>query len=146
MKSLGAVLVAALALALPVQAGATDVRRVESRSYVSNGLLIGGHGNLAGQENHLTLPEESAAIVFDPQPSDRFVRFEFEDVTGRTPAVLVHQEGRGHHADELEFCAGAQVFELHSTEPLEIRVFNGLCHNHRYGVATTGTVTATFTR
>jgi hypothetical protein len=133
-------------LGLPARAEA-PANRIESQNYISHGLLIGGHGNLAGQRHHLTLPEDSTPITFDPKPGDRLVNIEVMDQSGRWAAVLVHQEAPGkHHADDLEFCAPSRYIPLDNSRPLEIRVYSGLCHNHEYGVATSGTITATFSR
>ena len=120
--------------------------RVEAIDYVSNGFFVGGHGNLIGQEGHMTIPKESAPVVFDPAPGDRFVRLEIDDASGRPAVVVVHQDAPGAHVHDLEFCAPAQFLSLRSSAPMEIRLFTGVCHNHKYGTATTGTITATFSR
>ena len=134
-------------IAAPAGAGAREDARAQSANYVSNGFFVGGHGNLIGQNHHMTVPEDSTPIVFEPAPGDRFVRLQIEDATGRPSVVLVHQDiPQAHHVDDIEFCAPAQYIELRSSAPVEVRLFSGVCHNHKYGVATTGTIRATFSR
>jgi hypothetical protein len=123
-------------------------QRVESANYVSNGAFIAGHGNLIGQHgDDMTLPEDSTPIVFQPKPGDREVHFEIQDQAGSPTVLLVHQDVPGsHHGLNLEFCATSGYFDLAGTKPLEIRILSGFCRNHLFGVATIGTVTATFSR
>ena len=95
----------------------------------------------------MTLPEDTPAIVFHPKPGDRLMHLEVADDVGPWAAVLIHQDvPGGHHGLNMDFCAPSRYIKLDSSKPVEIRVLTGLCTNHTYGVATTGTITATFSR
>lgn len=129
-------------------ASAHDGRRVQQESYVSHGIFIAGHGNLGGQHGpHLIIPEDTPGIVFQPKAGERFVKLSVADAVSGSPLVFVRQEVPGEsHPHEFEFCAPTRHFRLENTRPLEVWVLNGFCTNHTWGVATTGTITATFSR
>lgn len=86
-------------------------------------------------------------VTFTPRPTDRFVRFEYADATGMVVWAQIHQDGRRGGPDlDAENCGFRGTFELVSSKPIEIRMYDGLCENHLFSVATRGTITATFTQ
>lgn len=86
-------------------------------------------------------------IVFRPRPGDRWMHLAAADALGKGVLVHVYQRGdRGERDLRDIFCAPANIYRLVSDRPVEVHVFTGLCPNHNVGFATTGTLTATFSR
>ena len=123
--------------------------RVEERTYTRPAGIWTSHYD----EGIRSLPEET--FTFTPRKGDRWIRFEFQDVTGR--AVLAHMtQGKRHHgesptdvhpySDGEIVCATSHSFKLHGTADVELRLYAGLCPNHTFGYATSGTVVATFAK
>jgi hypothetical protein len=84
-------------------------------------------------------------FVFEPRPGDRWMHLAAEDALGKGVLVHVYQRGdRGERDLRDIFCAPANIYRLVSERPVEVHVFTGLCPNHNFGFATTGTLTATF--
>ncbi len=72
-----------------------------------------------------------------------------QDASGLPVMVHIRQAGAGghHHGVDIAFCnVGHPGVVLASRALVEISVFTGVCANHTYGVATSGTVTATFSK
>jgi hypothetical protein len=139
---------AAMAAWLP-GAAASKGERVEERTYARPAGVWTSHFD----EGMRSLPEET--MTFIPKRGDRWIRFEFQDATGRD--VLAHiTQGTPHEPDGVTgvhpysdgeiVCATRHSFRLHGMQDVQLRLYAGLCPNHTFGYATTGTVIATFAR
>jgi hypothetical protein len=143
------VVAGAVSAAMVSGAAATKGERVEERAYARPAGIWTSHFD----EGMRSLPEET--LTFTPKPGDRWIRFEFRDVTGRD--VLAHiTQGDSHqgggitgvhpYSDGEIVCATRHSFRLHGTEDVELSLYAGLCPNHTFGYATSGTVVATFSK
>lgn len=94
-------------------------------------------------DDQLKMLPERPPIVFTPRPVDRFVKFDLDDMRDSDVFIWIKQPGPG---DDLHtaFCGSTGVFELVSSEPIEVRVYSGLCVNHLFPIATAGEIKATF--
>ena len=152
MRRCLALLLAASAVlvgSFPGSALSRSADRVEERTYTRPAGIWTSHFD----EGMRNLPEDT--MVFTPKRGDRWINFEFRDVTGRD--VLFHiTQGTPHHNDGVTgvhpysdgdiSCATRHAFKLHGTEDVELRLYAGLCPNHTFGYATSGTVIATFSK
>jgi hypothetical protein len=148
-RSIAPLAVLMLMLGVLPNAGAAYKERVEERSYLRPAGIWTSHYD----EGIRSLPEET--FTFTPAKGDRWIRFEFQDVTGRP--VLAHiTQGEEHHgesptdvhpySDGEIVCATRHSFKLRGTADVELSVYAGLCPNHTFGYATNGTVVATFAK
>ena len=137
---------AALAVCLPGNAAPKGVR-IEERTYARPAGIWTSHFD----EGMRSLPEET--MTFTPKRGERWIHFEFQDVTGRD--VLAHMtQGEGQHGEGVTgvhpysdgeiVCATQHSFKLKGTEDVHLSLYAGLCPNHTFGYATSGTVVATF--
>lgn len=138
--ALGAAL---LLLAVLTPATAAPRARSEARDYVApHGVLI-NHFTDDYYRDLDTLPP----LVFTPRPGERWVSFEVADLSGRQVMVYLHQEPDepGEEPLDATFCdVNEGPLRLVSAEPLEARVFHGLCLNHLWSFASHGVLTARF--
>jgi len=142
-------LVVAAALLLPGTAAGRN-GRVEEQSYARPAGIWTSHFD-AGMRS---LPEE--ALIFQPKRGERWVHLDFDDALGQKVLVHITQGEPAHEADDPAgvhpysdgriTCERGFGFKLTSNEPIEVRVYSGLCPNHTFGYASTGTVTATFSK
>jgi hypothetical protein len=155
MRKLTALAVGLVALlsALPSSAAPGSVApkedRVEERTYARPAGIWTSHFD----EGMRSLPEET--LTFKPKRGDRWINFEFRDVTGRD--VLAHiTQGAPHDPDSVNgvhpysdgdiVCATRHSFKLDGTAEVQLKLYAGLCPNHTFGYATSGIVVATFSR
>ena len=100
------------------------------------------------------LPEEP--LTFEVPKRANFVTFRFDDVLG-TAVLAYMRQGEPHHisSNPLEdhaysngeiVCAREHSYRLTNKKPIEVRIYSGLCPNHTFGYALSGTVTASFSR
>ena len=130
----------ALALAAPAVGADRQARRVQTQQYVYSHGVDTWHWTVSAQD---VLPP----LVFTPRPGDRHVHLAADDLSGQPVFVHVRQEAARGGDDLFEhFCDNADIVDLVSEKPVEVYVFSGACQNHTTGFATTGTVTATFSR
>lgn len=86
-------------------------------------------------------------IVFQPRAGDQWLHLAVDDAAGFPVFVRVRQHVPGSAPDlDEHFCGLADMLRLSSNEPIEVYLFTGACRNHTTGIATTGTLTATFAR
>ena len=86
------------------------------------------------------------AMTFHPRAGDRSVRFRVDDLYGRNVLVYVFQEDASGEQVRHEFCATSGTVPLVSQKALTAYVYAGICTNHNAGFATSGTMTARFSR
>lgn len=136
MKRLAAAAVLALA-SPPVGATAGPVEpRVHTLEYAGGGVTAG-----PGQSVEVRAGETVGAVVFRGGP-ERFVSIEIDDAHGLPVTGIVEQE------DDATHVCGAtdKPLRIRPYENVTVFLMNGVCSGTRASVATTGTVTATFTR
>ncbi|MGH2755399.1 MAG: hypothetical protein ACRDLB_13350 [Actinomycetota bacterium] len=146
-KLLGLVVATALLTAHPAAGGNG---RVEEQSYARPMGIWTSHFD----EGMRSLPED--ALIFHPKRGERRVHLDFDDALGQKVLVHITQGESSHEAEDPTgvhpysdghiTCAYEYDFKLTSTDPIEVRVYSGLCPNHTFGYASTGTVTATFAK
>jgi hypothetical protein len=98
------------------------------------------------------LPEDD--FVFIPKKGERYVRFDFTDALGTDVLFHVTLEGESvedhgldhAYSDGMIDCAPSYEMALTSLTPIHVSVYSGLCPNHTFGFASTGTITASFRR
>ncbi|MDQ3951356.1 MAG: hypothetical protein M3279_00105 [Actinomycetota bacterium] len=133
----------ALALAGPAPASHDSGQRpgrVQSHQYLYSHGVDTWHWKVSAED---LLPP----IVFEPRPGDEWLHLAVDDAAGYPVFVRVRQEAPGGAPGlDTHFCARAGILRLRSAEPVEVYLFSGVCQNHTSGIATTGTLTATFTR
>jgi hypothetical protein len=133
----------AAVLVVPGTAAAGAGGRAESRQYLApHGVLI-NHFTDDYYRDLQTLPP----LVFDPRPGERWVSFDVADLSGRQVMVYLHQEpdDPGEEPLDATFCDVSEgPLRLVSAEPVEVRVFHGLCLNHLWSFASRGVITARF--
>lgn len=142
MKRPGAVAIAlaVVALAAPAAGAGRQAGRIQTRQYSYSHGVDTWHWTVSAQD---VLP----ALVFTPRPGDKRVHLAAEDLSGQPVFVHVRQDAGGSGEDLFDhFCGNADIAYLVSEEPVEVYVYSGACQNHTTGFATTGTVTATFSR
>ncbi|MDP9069459.1 MAG: hypothetical protein M3N53_14105 [Actinomycetota bacterium] len=147
---MSAVLVAAAVLAggaAPASSSAPSSRSSTETYSTPHGIWIEGHGD----EDHGNLGALPlvAPVTFKPEAGERLLEVAVQDLTERPVMVHVTQAGNGHHDHgvSVTFCSKKHpAIRLTSGAPVEVSVYSGFCLNHTYGVATSGTITATFSR
>ena len=141
LVSTGVLLALLVAAPAPASRGSRQgPGRVQTHQYLYSHGVDTWHWKVSAED---VLPP----IVFTPRPGDRWVHLAVEDASGFPVFVRVRQQARGGGAGlDDHFCDRADILELAGTEPVEVYVFSGACRNHTTGVATTGTLTATFAR
>ncbi len=108
-----------------------------------DGIRIADHW---GRELIYLLPNLNN-ISFQPRPSDRYIRLEFDDASGGHVFADVYQDPGDKRSEPLEvnICEPRHpVIPLVSRERVEVRIYAGLCHNHNWSFASRGTIIATF--
>lgn len=150
MRKVSCFLIAAsLALAVSGVATARSAKeRVEVASYLKPAGIWTSHFDGPMR----SLPEDE--FVFVPRKGERSVRFEFVDALGTDVLLHVTVEGQevGDHgldhaySDGMIDCAPSYEMPLTSRSPIHVSVYSGLCPNHTFGFASSGTITATFSR
>ena len=114
--------------------------RVQTHQYLSSHGVDTWHWKVSAED---VLPP----IVFEPRPGDQRLHLAVDDAAGYPVFVRVRQEAPGGAPGlDTHFCARAGILRLASAEPVEVYLFSGFCRNHTSGIATTGTLTATFAR
>ncbi|HVF53506.1 MAG TPA: hypothetical protein VNC78_07835 [Actinomycetota bacterium] len=137
---------AALILGSSVFPGAVSARPQDHRERVVVAEYLAHGMRTTHWDEQLKMLPEAPALVFDPKPRERFVRFNFTDTIGESIYAWLHQKGAGGRpALDTAYCGTEGVFKLTSDAPIEVRLYSGLCENHLIGLSTRGTVTATFT-
>lgn len=94
-------------------------------------------------DDQLEMLPERPPLIFEPRAIDRFVKLDLDDVRDDDLFVWIEQNGPGEDL-EMAFCGRSGIFRLVSNEPVELRVYSGLCENHLTPLATAGRITATF--
>jgi hypothetical protein len=130
----------ALAATAPAAHGRQGPARVQTQQYLYPHGVDTWHWTVSTRG---VLPP----IVFTPRPGDEWMYLAVEDAAGEPVFVHVRQEAEGGGEDLFDhFCSRADLTHLVSDRPVEVYVFSGACRNHTTGFATTGTLTATFSR
>ena len=135
------VALAAGALAVGLLAGPAPGSSVEARIHTLE--YVGG-GVTAGPVRQVVLRagDGIGAVVFRGGP-ERFVSVEIDDAHGLPVAGIVSQPG----VDGTPICgASEKPLKVRPYEKVTVFLMNGTCGDAGASVATTGTVTATFTR
>ena len=142
-----AAVVVACAVVVPA-ARSANRSRVQTASYLKPAGVWTSHYDGPAR----ALPEDE--FVFAPKKGERSVRFDFEDALGTD--VLFHvtvegdaveDHGLDHaYSDGMIDCAPSYEMALTSLRPIHVSVYSGLCPNHTFGFASTGTITASFRR
>ena len=126
-------------LVAPATARQTPAR-VQTQKYTYSHGVDTIHWTVSAED---TLPP----LVFTPRPGDTLMHVAADDATGQPVFLHVKQKGDAGEEDLFDhFCDTAEIVHLVSEKPVEVYVFTGACRNHTTGVATTGTITATFAR
>ncbi len=132
-----------LALAAPTLAAHDSrqrPRRVQTHQYLYSHGVDTWHWKVSAED---VLPP----FVFEPRPRDEWLHLAVDDAAGHPVFVRVRQHAAGAAPDlDTHFCGRAGMLRLPSNEPVEVYLFSGVCQNHTSGIATTGTLTVTFTR
>ena len=140
MKRLvSAVGVAALAIAALAGSGAAAPAkpRIQTLEYVGGGVTIGPE-----RSTSIRASDGIGAVVFRGGP-ERFVSIDIADAHGQPVTGIVQQpEAEGTH-----ICGATEKpLKVRPYEEVTVFLMNGVCGASGVSVATTGTVTATFTR
>lgn len=116
-------------------AGSTEAR-IHTLEYVGGGIKAGPVRSV------LRAGDGIGAVVFRGGP-ERFVSVEIDDAHGLSVTGIVAQEG-----DEgIAICGATEKrLRVRPYENVTVYLMNGECGDEAASVATTGTVTATFTR
>ena len=136
------VVLAAGALAVGLLAGTAPASSVEARIHTLE--YVGG-GVTAGPVRSVVLRagDGIGAVVFRGGP-ERFVSVEIDDAHGLPVTGIVSQPGDD---DGRPICGSSEKpLKVRPYENVTVFLMNGTCGDAGASVATTGTVTATFTR
>ena len=126
------------ALAVPTASWAKPREHVVEVSYLHPNGVDTSHGMA-------TL--DPTPLLFTPRRGDRQVRFDVTDAGGRNVILYVTQEDASgqSHSIAYGFCGyRSQGFPLVSSKPVQVLVYHGLCANHQWSYASSGTIDATF--
>lgn len=136
MKRVAAAVVLTAAWVAPGAAAAPGEPRVHTLEYAGGGITAG-----PGQSVEVRAGETIGAVVFRGGP-ERFVSIEIEDAHGLPVTGVVEQD------DDATHVCGAtrKPLRIRPYENVTVFLMNGACGGSSVSVATTGTVTATFTR
>ncbi len=140
----GALVVGCCLLAAAGPAGGAAARRGPSEPEVQTHEYLYTHGI---DLTHFAVTTKAVfpPIVFTPRRTDNWMHLAADDALGKGVLLHVYQRGDWGEPDlEDVFCAPAKIIRLVSHKPVEVHVFSGLCPNHTFGFASTGTITATF--
>ncbi len=134
--------------AAPASHGAPSTPRSASKTYaVPHGIWIEGHGD--EEHGNMGAIPLVPPVTFVPARGERMVEVAVQDLTDRPVMVYVHQPALSHHGDDVAvtFCSKRNpAIRLGGSVPVEVSVYSGVCRNHTFGFATSGTITATFSR
>jgi hypothetical protein len=133
--ALGALMTALLGAPAPAGSAAPRVHTLE---YVGGGVVAGETRDVA-----VRVGDGMGAVVFRGGP-ERFVSLEIDDAHGQPVTGIVVQPSDD---DGRQFCgATAKPLRIRPYENVTVFLMNGTCGDAGASVATTGTVTATFTQ
>jgi hypothetical protein len=140
----GALVAACCALAAPGWAGGAAASQKPSEPEVQTHEYVYTHG-LDLTHFAVTTKAVLPPFVFTPRRTDNWMHLAADDALGKGVLLHVYQRGNWGERDLKDvYCAPAKIIRLVSHEPVEVHVFSGLCPNHTFGFASTGTLTATF--
>ena len=97
--------------------------------------------------SHGMVTADPDPLLFQPRAGDHQVRFDVADAGGRNVILYVTQEDGSGESQPIAygFCGyRSQGFPLVSNKPVEVLVYHGLCANHQWSYASSGTIDATF--
>lgn len=138
---LGLVLVLLAVLPSGAAVAAPDVApAVQKQNYFApNGVRTDHYDDQIEQ-----LPQ-GVGMRFTPRAGDASVHLTVADAYKRFVLVHVFQEdARTGERVRHTFCATQATIPVLGERPVDVYVYSGLCTNHNFGYATTGTVTAKF--
>lgn len=142
LRGLVAAAAAALLVAGSVASAAKNHQLVLTARYLAPNGVRTVHWDDVPRE----LPEPPAT-VFEPRAKDRYVRIDVDD--DQWEDVWINIQQAAAHSDEkavdYDMCGRNTAFELQSHEPVEVRIYDGLCETHLWSFGSSGTITATFT-
>ncbi len=140
----GALVVACCGFAVLGSTGGAAARQGRPKPEVQTQEYVYTHGlDLA----HFAITTKALfpPFVFTPRRIDNWMHLAADDALGKGVLLHVYQRGDWGEPDLKDiFCAPAKIIRLVSHKPVEVHVFSGLCPNHTFGFASTGTLTATF--
>jgi hypothetical protein len=90
---------------------------------------------------------EPPFLSFEPRAKDRYVRIDVADDHWEDVWINVSQAGANSDRKVIDrdMCGRNTAFELVSSKPVEVRIYDGLCETHLWSFGSSGTVKATFT-
>lgn len=119
----------------PAAAGSGEAR-VHTLEYVGGGLRLG-----PTQSAEVRVGDGIGAVSFRGGP-ERYVSIEVDDAHGQPVAAIVAQPDEDHH-----ICGATdKPLKIVPYEKVTVFLMNGVCGHAGASAATTGTVTATFTK
>jgi hypothetical protein len=126
------------------------VERVVDISYSAPGAGVSGPaGTASGGICPFADPTTQQCIEVPLEPGDKYIKVEITDTSGQNVAGYISQgdtDGDGIGNLYGDFCGGHEEFiPLESpSAPVRISFYNGVCADNSPAIATTGTITVTF--